>query len=67
MYVEWVNDGKLFFFLFFSAEGKQLIKTATEWRKPGVGKTHKISESRWENGEIAANTASSGDWRSYTK
>jgi hypothetical protein len=58
---------KAVFFLFFSAEGKQLIKTATEWRKPGVGKTHKISESRWENGEIAANTASSGDCRSYTK
>jgi hypothetical protein len=38
------------FFSFFLCRRQATDKDATDWRKPGIGKTHKISESEWENG-----------------
>jgi hypothetical protein len=61
----WEVVTRLFFFS--SAEGKQLIKTATDSRKPRIGKTHKISESKWTNQLFSSKAAtqrgnSSRDW-----
>ncbi|KAL5648333.1 hypothetical protein ACJX0J_039142 [Zea mays] len=38
-------------------------KDATDWRKPGIGKTHKISESEWENGAQTNSFSFSEKWR----
>jgi hypothetical protein len=52
----WEVVTKLFFFFSFSsAEGKQLIKTATDSRKPRIGKTRKISESKLTNQLFSSN------------
>jgi hypothetical protein len=51
----WEVVTKLFFFSFSSAEGKQLIKTATDSRKPRIGKTREISESKWTNQLFSSN------------